>query len=305
MLQYYCGFTKLDNPEIQQFISSYHDSMSCLIEFLPILHCFFEAKQPSLSQLVDPIRFMSYENNKSTTGGLFPFDFLAVGLSPIDFLAIGYFIVSFLYTSTANTPTLYLTIDNPIDDHCLRLLLNELSKNPFGGEVPTSPGAFSEKLVLQLHKLPSITCTGLKYIASYLKRFPLISELTLDKINVDTGSALQDFVTEMLHTKIVTKLSIKNGFSKTFYSRFYMIKIKCVYYKPLTELDLSSLSEVQVRGIMTHLQQYTTTTLVNFNLSGTDITADTAQSLVKVLQVNRSLIHLNLAHLKNFSEFGA
>ena len=293
VLQYYCGFTKLDNPEIQQFISSYHGSMSRLREFLPILHCFFEAKQPSLTQLVDPIRFMSYDNFNSNP-------FYDLELTPVDLLAVGYFIVSFLFSceqesNTNNTPTLYLRTGRWLDDHRLRLLLNELSKNPFGGEVPTSAGAFSEKLVLQLHEA---SITGLKDIASYLKRFPLISELTLT--NVDNPRALQDFVAEMLHTKIVTKLNIKGS---RFFIRF-SAKIKCVYYKPLTELDLSSVPEVAICSIITHLQHYTTT-LVNFKLRNTDITADTAQSLVRILQVNRSLTHLNLSGNNNFSDLGA
>ena len=271
--------------------------MSDLNEFLPILHCFFEAKQPSLARLVDPIRFMSS-----------PKYFLE--LTPVDFLAVGFFIVSFLYTSTANTPILYLTIDDSIEDHCLRLMLNELSKNPFGGEVPTSAGAFSQNLVLHLRK-PSVT--GLKYIVSYLKSFPLISKLTLNYFeDGGTWSDIQNFVVEMLHSKIVTKLSIiglekyedgNNWFPKS----SARIEIKCVYYKPLRikQLDLSSLSEVDVCSIITHLQDYTTTTLVNLNLHDTDVTADTAQSLVKILQENRSLTHLNLANLKNFSDFGA
>ena len=192
VVQYYCGFTKLDNPEIQQFISSYHGGKSfnndysgkfTLKKFLPILHCFFEAKQPSLTQLIDPIQFMyrPYDISNSASNPIYD---MLLELTPVDFLAVGYFIVSFLYTSTANTPILYLTLKNPIEDHCLRLLLNELSKNPFGGEVPTSAGAFSEKLVLHLYK-PSLT--GLKYVASYLKRFPLLSEVTLR--NVDNLSA--------------------------------------------------------------------------------------------------------------------
>ena len=106
----------------------------------------------------------------------------------------------------------------------------------------------------------------------------------------------------MLHTKIVTKLSIQND---SFHGRFSaMIKIKCVYYKPLTELVLSSLSEVEVCSFIKHLQHYNTN-LVNFTLSDTDITADTAQSLVTILQVNRSLTQLNLTRLKNFSDFRA
>ena len=55
VLRYYCGFTKLDNPEIQEFISHHH-SCRCIVftRCSALLHCFFEAQQPSLCQLVDP-----------------------------------------------------------------------------------------------------------------------------------------------------------------------------------------------------------------------------------------------------------
>ena len=294
VLQYYCGFTKLDNPKIQQFISSYHGSKSGLKQFLPILHCFFEAKQPSLTQLVDPNRFMSYDNLH------------VMELTPVDLLAVGYFIVSFLFSceqesNTNNIPILYLRTDQPLDDHCLRLLLNELSKNPFGGEVPTSVGALSEKLVLQLCD-PSIT--GLKYIASYLKRFPLISELLLKYVHTRRAGGVQDFVAEMLPTKIVTKLSIKNCSLSRFSS---MITVRCVYYKPLTELYLSSLSEVEVCSIIEHLQHYSTT-LVKLKLSNCDISVtnlDTARLLTTMLREKNSLTHLNLSENKKFSDLGA
>ena len=103
VLHYYCGFTKLDNPEIQQFITSYHRRKSSLEELLPLLHCFFEAQQPFLSQLVD-LRCLSSEKSNTSLG-------------PVDFLAIGYFITSFLSTSTY---TLHLMIKDYIDDHHLR-----------------------------------------------------------------------------------------------------------------------------------------------------------------------------------------
>ena len=51
VLHYYCGFTKLDNSEIQAFISFYQHGKSNLKDILPLLHCFFEAQQPSLCQL--------------------------------------------------------------------------------------------------------------------------------------------------------------------------------------------------------------------------------------------------------------
>ena len=79
VLRYYCGFTKLDNPEIQEFISHHHRKSS-FYELVPLLHCFFEAQQPSLCQLVDP---------EITTDIELYFSFIS---NPSDYLAIGYFI---------------------------------------------------------------------------------------------------------------------------------------------------------------------------------------------------------------------
>ena len=64
VLHYYCGFTKLENVEIQKFVSSFQHDKSHFQELLPLLHCFFEAQQPSLSQLVDP-KFLPCANEKT------------------------------------------------------------------------------------------------------------------------------------------------------------------------------------------------------------------------------------------------
>ena len=135
VLQYYCGFTKLDNPEIQEFISFYYRDKSCsLKELLPLLHCFFEAQQPYLCQLVDPEFTTDIELN------------LADISNPSDCLAIGYFIASLLSTSTADVPPVQLLIRcKYIDEHCLKLMLSELLKYPVG-EQPTAC-SLSRKLV--------------------------------------------------------------------------------------------------------------------------------------------------------------
>ena len=289
VLHYYCGFTKLDNPEIQEFISSYHHNKYHLKELLPLLHCFFEAQQPSLSQLIDPTRFLSNESS-------------VAGLIPVDFLAIGYFITSFLSTSTAtSTVTLHLIIRDNIDDHCLKLLLIELSKHPIGG-LPTSAGALSEKLVLKLHK-PSTT--RLKYMASQLKTFPIIIQLELIDVNIQSTSVLLQIIGETLQANSsLTKLRIR------YIGEQDSVLIKCLHLnKPVTELDLSSnheLTDSGARCIIERLQH--NTSVVNLNLSNTGITAtdpDTARCLTEMLQINNSLTHLNLSQLKNFSDSGA
>ena len=83
---------------------------------IPLLHCFFEAQQPSLCQLVDP---------KITINRLY----LSSISKPSDYVAIGYFITSLLSTSTADMPPVQLSIQcEHTDDHCLKQLLSELSK---------------------------------------------------------------------------------------------------------------------------------------------------------------------------------
>ena len=296
VLQYYCGFTKLDNPEIQQFISSYHSNMVLLGNFFPILKCFFEAKQPSLSHLVDPTKFMNIRKYNSDEEFLYP---SICELTPVNILAVGYFIVSFLsacgHESNTNTPVLYLDLDQPIDGHCLKLLLDELSKNPIGG-FSTSAGAFSEKLVLNLH-VPHIDIAGLKYIASYLKTFSLIGEVTLNSWKEEVVP--NEFFLEMLHTNnSITKLSLQyNSESLT---------IKCAYLnKPLTELHLSSFSDDLLHTIITHLQH--STTLVKLSISNTlsGMTVETARALTIMLQVNKCLTHLVVTHSNYFSDHEA
>ena len=290
VLQYYCGFTKLDNPEIKQFISSHHSDMSELWQFLPILKCFFEAKQPSLSQLVDPTMFMDTNSME---------EIYEQELTPVDFLAVGYFIVSFLSTcghESNNTPTLYFDLDQPVDGHCLKLLLDELSKNPIGG-LQTSTGALSQKLVLKLY-VPHINIEALKYLASYLKTFSLIGEVTLKSRK--EGVVPIEFVVEMLHTNnSITKLSLQYDLHEF----RNLLTIKCAHLnKPLTELHLSSLSDELLHIIIAHLQY--STTLVKLSISKTQsvMTVETARALTIMLELNKFLTNLVVSHSKHFSD---
>ena len=301
VLQYYCGFTKLNNPEIQQFISSYHSNMTVLHEFLPILKCFFEAKQPSLSQLVDPNNLLNIGTYRPDEHIIYETLITYDKMTPVDYLAVGYLIVSFLSTcghgSNTNTPTLYLRIDEPIDDHCLKLLLDELSKNPIEG-LPTLPGALSEKLVLKLMHMAHINIAGFKYLASYLKTFPLIGEVTL----VPTKNVVvpNEFIVEMLHTNnSITKLSIQDNSCQFTNS----LTIKCAHLnKPLTELHLSSLSDKLLHIIITHLQYNTTLVKLTISKTQSDMTVETARALTMMLEVNKSLTHLVVSHSMYFSD---
>ena len=332
VLQYYCGFTKLDNPEIHAFISSFQTGIASFKDLLPLLHCFFEAQQPSLCQLVDP-RFIPNEQEILNSRDL----------TPVDFLVVGYFITSLLSTSTANN--IHLTV-NRIDDHCLKMLLSELSK---------SDGA---DLSLGLYS-PSITEQGVSHIASHLKKSSAVKELLLSNGNMDSGTGFLMIAEVLLTNSSLTSLSlpcmglhltkeycsvltkllqtnqslryldlssnsildssffeglqrntnlVKLNLSNTGITAARSLTTLLRVNKSLTYLDLSSnlTSDSGARCIFEGLQH--NTTLVNLNLSHTGIPIadpDTARSLTKMLQVNKSLTHLDLSRNHTLSDSGA
>ena len=109
VLHYYSGFTKLTNPAIRDFISTYTHQKSSIKGLLPLLHCFYEAQEPSLCKLVFTRECIELNSV----------------LNPVDYLAIGYFIAS------VPSSNILLKISS-IDNHRLKLLLLELSKCPIG-----------------------------------------------------------------------------------------------------------------------------------------------------------------------------
>ena len=88
VLLHYCGFTKLVNAEIQSFLSSYQVGKSSFEYILPILHCFFDAQQPSLCRLIKP-RFIQKKQEILN----------AMYLTPADFIVARYFFTSLLTSS--------------------------------------------------------------------------------------------------------------------------------------------------------------------------------------------------------------
>ena len=113
VLHFYSGFTKLANEAIQTYISTYSQTKSKIDDLLPLLHCFYEAQEPSLCKLVKS----EFENDIELNNRLFP----------VDYLAIGFFLTSLLSTSSSDQP-LRLKISDEFDNHKLKLLFLELSK---------------------------------------------------------------------------------------------------------------------------------------------------------------------------------
>ena len=292
VLHYYSGFTKLVNPEIREFFCTYQHEKECFKDILPLLHCFFEAHEPSLCQLVDPF---------------FAANIILEGITnPSDYLAIGYFISSLLCTSTADMPPVKLSDIGEV--HCFKLLLNELPKYPLG-EQPTSACAIPRKLILrlQLHRCdPSICYIVAKLIADNLKVSPAISELEWDneEFQRSQDDGLFHIVEALQINSSLTKLSLVDvNLQYTEKNGLVFIKMLQVN-KSLTHLDLSW-NESFSHGAHCIFEglQYNTS-LAYLNLSHIGITAtnpDTARSLIKMLKLNKSLKHLDLSSNKSFS----
>ena len=116
VLRYYSGFTKLANPAIRDFVSTYTRQKSIIKDLLPLLLCFYEAQEPPLCKLVFTRESIIELNSV---------------LNPVDYLAIGYFVTSLLSVPSSDTSNVHLRI-RKIDKHRLKLLLLELSKYPIG-----------------------------------------------------------------------------------------------------------------------------------------------------------------------------
>ena len=311
VLRYYSGFTKLANPEIQGFLSSYQNRISSLRELLPLLHCFFEAQQPSLCQLVGS-ELQTHINI---------FDSFPV---PMDFLAIGYYVTSLLSSSSANEPYVYLSIKD-ITCANLKLLLSKLSKHPIGGS--HTDGTMSRKLVLSLsryHRDPYddddyqcydydhdesdydeaklLTSEQAKILTFCLKQSSAINILELGDGDIqqeDEDGLL--YIAEALQTNSsLTKLRLpRMKLRYTEPSGSALTKMLHMN-KTLTHLNLSMNSELSDSGARCIFEglQYNTS-LTRLNLTETDLRAkylDTAQSLTKMLLMNKSLTHLDLSY---------
>ena len=288
VILYFCGFTKLINPEIQKLIIDYQHKMGNFKELLPLLHCFFEAHEPSLCQLVFP---------------KFAANMILDNISnPSDYLAIGYFIASLLSTSTADMPPMVLS-SLRCELYCLKLLLNELSKYP-PKKQPIATCSLPRKLTISLYGCPRgdnalYFSKQLILIADHLKVSSAINEFRSEASGFQNndGDGLFHLVEALQTNTSLTKLSLVNVnlryTEKNCPALISMLRVN----KSLTHVDLSwNELFLEAHYIFEGLQY--NTSLVNLNLSCTGITADpadTTTSFIKMIQVNKSLEYLNLS----------
>ena len=256
VLHYYSGFTKLANPVIQDFVSTYARQKSKIKDLLPLLHCFYEAQEPSLCKLVFTQECIMLNST----------------LNPVDYLAIGYFVTSLLSVPSSDTSNILLKIRKIGDKHRLKLLLLELSKYPIGE-----------------------ACE---------RRLEITMQLNAENIN----SYSHQFFEGLQNNSALVRLNLsKKGLvatEDTVQALATMLRVS----KTLTHLDLSinwNLSDAGAYCVSQGLKHNTSLVYLNLSSTGLVATEDTAQALTTMLQVNKTLTHLDLSHNEKFSDSGA
>ena len=315
VLHYYSGFTKLANPAIQDFVSTYTHEKSSIEDLLPLLHCFYEAQEPSLCKLVFPRECIELNS----------------ALNPVDYLAIGYFVTSLLSVPSSDTSNILLKIRKIGDEHRLKLLLLELSKYPIG---EASERTLEITVQLQGENINSYSHQMFEGLQHSSTRVHLNISNTGLVATEDTAQALM----KMLQVnKTLTHLDLFHN-EKFSDSGAYCVFQGLQHNITLVHLNLGDTGLVatedtaqaltkmlQVNKTLTHLNLSNNekfsdsgaycvfqglqhnTSLVHLNLCNTGLVAieDTAQALTTMLQVNKTLTHLDLSSNQKFSDSGA
>ena len=290
VLQYYSGFTKLANPAIQDFVSTYTQQKSSIKDLLPLLHCFYEAQEPSLCKLVEP----QFENVID----------LYDRWNPVDYLAIGYYITSLLSsTSSFDAPPMQVNICEEFNNHKLMLLFLELSK-PWSCDALLSSDA--RKLQIMLCRT-TVTIERAKIIASLIEKSPYLSKLMIiQQCKIDSGALM--YLAEALQ-KTTSHLTTLQIFGQVINFEVYYtcsecdglaLKNMCEMNKSLTHLSLSGISDSS-GYIFQGLQHNTTLVYLQLSYTNLKCTEDTAQALTTMLRVNKTLTHLDISHNGRFS----
>ena len=316
VLQYYSGFTKLANPAIRNLVSTYTRQKSIIKDFLPLLHCFYEAQEPSLCKLVAP-QFTRQIVLGST-------------LNPVDYLAIGYFITSLLSVPSSDTSNILLKFRN-IDKHRLKLLLLELSKYPIGEalnerrlEITVQDkdiNSYSHQLFIGLQHNSALVHLNLSNTGLVATEDTAQALTTMLQVN-KTLTHLDLSHNEKLLLRLRSLLCLSMSSAQYHTSSLKPCQYRTCSYRGycsgthenassqqiLAYLDLSRNQKFSVSGayfVFQGLQHNTSLMHLNLRFTGLVATKDTAQALTKMLQVNKTLAYLDLSRNHKFLVSGA
>ena len=273
VLHYFSGFTKLTSPPIRDFISSYSKQKSSIKDLLPLLNCFYEAQDLSLSNLVN-FRIISLDSH----------------LSPVDYLAIGYYITSLLSVPSSDTSNVQLKLLK-IDDHGLKLLLLELSKY-------RTISACAARLEIEIVFSTNII-EKTKLITSFLEQSSVVTHFRGTGL-VATEDIVQALTTMLQVNNTLTHLDLSNNDNFAHFGLgtwFNFESLQC--NTTLVHLNLSNtglvVTEATAEALTTMLQ--VNKTLTHLDLSNNWEFHNASCGVFQGLQNNTTLVYLNLSNI--------
>ena len=276
VLHYYSDFTKLTSPPIRDFISSYSKQKSSIKDLISLLNCFYEAQDLSLSNLINFRTIILYSL-----------------LSPVDYLAIGYYITSLLSVPSSDTSNVQLKIAGEIDDHRLRLLLLELSK------YRTISGCAARLEIEIVFSIKATNTEKISLIASFLEQSSALSMLLIQHTDSETATEVfPSFAKALQSNSYLTSLTIMYegpAYEHTSDEDFQVVKNMFEINNSITQFSLSGTGGFAC-CIFQGLQHNKNLTDLNLSDTGLVATEDTAQALTTMLQVNKTLAHLDLSN---------
>ena len=272
-----------------------------------MLHCFYEAQEPSLCKLVFSRECIELDS----------------ALNPVDYLAIGYFVTSLLSVPSSDTSNILLNIRNIVDKYSLKLLLLELSKYPIGEAsgrrleitvklLGRSINNFSLQIYEGLQHNSALVLLNLFITVESLTTMLQVNK-TLTHLNLSKNKKLSDsgaccIFQGLQHNTTLVHLNLNNtrlvvNTEDTAEALITMLQVN----KTLTHLDLSENWNFLDSGaycFFLGLQHNTSLVHLNLSCTGLVATEDTARAVTRIFQVNKTIQHLDVSLNWNFSDAG-
>ena len=259
-----------------------------------MLHCFYEAQDPSLCNLVN--------FRKITLNYL---------LNPVDYLAIGYYITSLLSVPSSDASNVQFKIAGEIDDHRLRLLLLELSKYQI-------ISACAARLEMEFSELQSSIVKSAGLVASFLEQSSAVSKLTIEsEMSTDAFFSLAKALQSNSHLTTLNISILESEYESTskendgeVIKNMFKINKSLMHFslRPSGFASVYIIQGMQHNKILSHLKlcgrgdPYASQDLSDIGFVAKQ---DIAQGLTTMLQVNKTLTHLDLSNNSSLSDQGA
>ena len=343
VLHYYSGFTKLANPAIQDFISSQSQRKSTIGDQLPLLNCFFEAQEPSLCKLVVPqFKSMNLCDEWNPVDylaiGYFATSLLSTSLLDVQLiinkefnhhkLRLLFLELSKHCTNVPSSLVRRLKIrfnGTTVTIERAKLIAYLIQKSSHLSMLKMENCSIDSSAIVYIaEEVQNTNCslTAIKiYTPAKLHEFEYtcgehdgvalqnmcaknksLTHLTLSGMS---GSSCYIFQ-GLQHNTTLSKLHLRYANLKCTESTSRALTTMLRLNKTLAFLDLSynwtfgSLPYWVFEG----LQHNTTLLHLSLKCTGLVVTEDTAQALTKMLQVNKTLTHLDLSQNEKFSDSG-